>query len=155
MTHSGDAGDARGGGAGVGWSLLAASLLAVPVGAIAWFELLYLAFGLTGRDPAPWLVLATCVLSFSVAFGWPLFRSREPAALVVRRACRLGLVVSLLLPVVAFAVLFIWESAEARPDLGMGGLMLYSLPFVALAVAVVLALLFAVGEKLAARRLPL
>lgn len=152
MTISHDAGDAdvvspRGAG-----SVLAAALVSMPVGAIAWFELLYLVFGLSGRDPTFPIELATFVLCFAVAFAWPLFRAARPAA-VIRQGCRVGVVVSLMLPVVTFGVLFIWESADERPDLGMGGLMLYALPYVSLAAAAVLAILFAIGEKAAVKRL--
>lgn len=135
-------------------AILAATLLAIPVGTLAWVELLYLVFGLTGRDPLPVVELLTFLASFGVAFGWPLLHGHRAAA-VVRRSCRLGLGVSLALPLVAFAVLLIWENADDRPDLGMGGLMLYSLPYVAIGIAVVLAILFSIGEKLAAQRLQL
>lgn len=146
---SGDAGADPVRGAG---SILAAALLSVPVGAIAWFELLYLAFGLTGRDPAFATEVATFIPCFAIAFAWPLLRADRPAT-VVRQGCRLGVIVSLMLPVVAFAVLFIWENAEGRPDLGMGGMMLYALPYVSLGAAAVLAILFAIGEKVANKRM--
>jgi len=131
---------------------LAAAGLAVPVGAVAWFEAVYLFFGITGEDPSAPVTYAAAVAAFGFAFGWPLLAAARPAE-VVRRGCRLGLLVSLLLPVVAVAVLLLWQNAAGRRDLGMGGLMLYSLPVVALAVAAVLALLFGFGSWLAVRRL--
>lgn len=131
---------------------VAAAGLAVPVGAIAWFELVYLFFGLTGDDPPAAFSFVTAVVAFGLAFGWPLYRSHRPAE-VVWRGCRLGLVVALLLPLVSIAVLFLWQNASGRRDLGMGGLMLYSLPFVALGMAAVLAIAFGLGTRGAGRRL--
>lgn len=130
----------------------AAAGFAVPIGAIAWFEAVYLFFGITGEDPSAIFSFLAAGLAFGFAFGGPLVRARRPAQ-VVRRACQLGLLVAVLLPVVAVAVLLLWQSVPGRPDLGMGGLMLYSLPFVALGVAAVLALASGLGIRLAGRRL--
>lgn len=131
-------------------SLLAAALLAVPVGSLCWFELVYLRFGFTGEEPPPVFNTIACILSFVLAVGWPLYRGRRPAE-VVQQSCRLGVFVAVLLPVVSFAVLLLWQSTPGRPDLGMGGLMLYNLPFVALVLAVILVVLFSIGGRMAAR----
>lgn len=133
-------------------SYLAALVLAVPVGALIWFELIYLAFGLTGDDATTWVNGLSAVVAFGLALGWPLHGTARPAQ-VVQRGCRLGSKVALLLPVVTIAVLLIWENADNRPDLGMGGLMLYSMPVVALGLTVVLVIGFSIGERLAAKRL--
>jgi hypothetical protein len=58
-----------------------------------------------------------------------------------------------LLPIVTVAVLLIWESSTGRRDLGMGGLMLYSMPIVAFGVALVLALALWACDRFAAQRL--
>ncbi len=131
---------------------LAAVLLAVPVGGILWLELLYLTFGLTGHDAPASLHLVFLVAAFGLAAGWPLRGTRRPAEVVVR-SCRLGVVVVLLLPVVAVAVLLLWQNAPGRPDLGMGGLMLYNVPIIAFGMALVLTVAFWIIGRLAERRL--
>lgn len=131
---------------------LAAAALALLVGPVVWFEIIYLSFGLTGDDPPVWLNAGAAVLAFGGAFAVALRGGSRPAA-VVQRGCRAGFVAVLLLPAVAFAVLLLWEALPGRRDLGMGGMMLYVLPWVALGAAVVLGLLFLLGNALAARRL--
>lgn len=126
--------------------------LALPVGALAWFEAVYLFFGITGKDPQGAFSLLAAVVTFGFTFGWPIFRAHRPAQ-VVRRGCQLGLLVSGLLPVAAIAVMLLWENASGRPDLGMGGMMLYALPYVALGVAAVLAIIFGLGIRFAERRM--
>ncbi|MBA3886659.1 MAG: hypothetical protein H0X67_13150 [Acidobacteria bacterium] len=71
----------------------------------------------------------------------------------MRRSCRLGGIAALLLPIVSIAALLLWESSSGRRDLGMGGLMLYSMPVVAFGAALVLALIFWVCDRSAAKRL--
>ena len=129
---------------------LIAGVLAMPVAAIAWFELVYLYFGLTGEDPPSAVSIIAFVLPFVMATTWSVVGAYRAAA-VVRRSCRLGMLLAILLPVVAFAVLFLWENAPGRRDLGMGGLMLYSLPFVALGVSAVLIPIFWIGALFATR----
>lgn len=128
-----------------------AALLAIPVGSILWFELVYLWFGLAGKEPSPLVNIASFAIAFGIAFGWPLYRTHLPAE-VLRKSCRLGIIVSLSLPPISVAVLLVWENS-VRPDLGMGGLMLYNMPFVALAAAIILIVLFSLGHRLAARRI--
>ena len=125
---------------------------ALPVGAIGWFELVYLFFGLTGEDPPRSYNMTAAVAAFGVALAWPLLGTVRPAE-VVRRSCRLGGIASVLLPIVTIAVLLLWESSTGRRDLGMGGLMLYSMPIVAFGVALVLALIFWLCDRSAAKRL--
>lgn len=79
-------------------------------------------------------------------------RTRRVAE-VVGRSCRHGLLVAVLLPIVTFAVLMLWHSSSGRRDLGMGGLILYNLPFIGLGVATVLGVAFVLGGRSAARRL--
>jgi hypothetical protein len=129
-----------------------AAALAVPVGAVAWFEAVYLFFGLTGKDPPRAFTFLAGLVAFGLASAWPLLRSRRPAQ-VVRRACQLGLVVAVLLPAVTFAVPMLWERSSGRPDLGEGGLALWGIPVIATGVAWVLAIGFVLGSLLAARRL--
>lgn len=131
---------------------VAAASLALPVGALGWFELVYLFFGLTGEEPPAAVTAGFGILAFGVAVGWPLYRARGVAEAVLR-SCRLGSLLALLLPVVAIAVLLLWQNATGRRDLGMGGLMLFSLPVVALAVAAVLVVAFGLGARWAAQRL--
>jgi amino acid transporter len=130
----------------------AAAALALPAGAIGWFELAYLFFGITGEDPPRSYNVVAALAAFGVAFAWPLFRTTRPAA-VVRRSCRVGGIAAVLLPLVTIAVLLMWESSSGRRDLGMGGLMLYSMPVVAFAVALVLALVLWLCDRAAAKRL--
>lgn len=118
---------------------LAAVGLALPIGAVGWFELTYLFFGITGEDPPRYYNVVAGVAAFGIALAWPLLGTERPAE-VVRRSCRLGGIAAVLLPIVSVAVLLIWESSTGRRDLGMGGLMLYSMPFVAFGVALLLTL---------------
>lgn len=134
------------------WRYVAAAALAVPVGAVAWFELTYLWFGFTGEDPIPIITAAAGIAAFGLAFGWPLYRARRVAQVVVR-SCTLGQIIAVLLPVVTIAVLFIWQGASGRRDLGMGGLMLYSIPIVAFVACIVLVIVFGIGKSMAAKRL--
>jgi hypothetical protein len=130
-------------------NVVASAVSALPVGGILWFELVYLWFGLTGNEP-PFLVnMAAFTAAFGTAFLSPLYRARLLAE-VLLRACRLGIIVSLLLPAVSIAVLLIWENS-VRPDLGMGGLMLYNMPFVSVAVAIVLVAFFSLAHWLSTR----
>jgi hypothetical protein len=126
--------------------------LALPVGATGWFELVYLFFGVTGEDPPRSYNVVAAVAAFGVALTWPLLGTVR-AAEVVRRSCRLGGIATVLLPMVSIAVLLLWESSTGRRDLGMGGLMLYSMPIVAFGVALVLALVFWLCDQSAAKRL--
>lgn len=131
---------------------LAAVGLALPVGAVGWFELVYLFFGVTGEDPPRSYNVVAAVAAFGLALAWPLLGTVRPAE-VVRRSCRLGGIATVLLPVVSIAVLLLWESSTGRRDLGMGGLMLYSMPIVAFGVALVLALVFWLCDRSASKRL--
>lgn len=131
---------------------LAAAVLALPVGAIGWFELVYLFFGATGEDPPRSYNVLAAVASFGLALAWPLFGATQ-AAEVVRRSCRLGGIAVVLLPIISIAVLMMWESSIGRRDLGMGGLMLYSMPIVAFGIALVLALVLWFCDRSAAKRL--
>ena len=126
--------------------------LALPVGAIGWFELVYLFFGITGEDPPRSYNMVAAVAAFGVALAWPLIGTVR-AAEVVRRSCRLGGIAAVLLPIVTIAVLLLWVSSTGRRDLGMGGLMLYSMPIVAFGIALVLALVFWLCDRSAAKRL--
>lgn len=132
--------------------LATALLLAVPIAAIVWFEAAYLVFGLSGDDPSPgvkWMIAATAYL---LAVLYASYGARRPAEAVLR-ACRLGIACSIMMPIVGLAVLLIWVNASGRPDLGMGGLALYSIPIVALGLASVLVMAFGIGRWLAGRRL--
>lgn len=131
---------------------LTAALFAIPIGAVIWFELVYLWFGLTGEHPPPVINIAAFLAAIGLAMGGPLYRAQRPAQ-VVQRSCRLGLAVSLLLPIVTIAVLVLWQRSTGRPDLGMGGLMLFNLPIIAFVVTLVLAILFSLCSQSAARRL--
>ena len=133
-------------------TILAALAVAVPVGGLAWLELTYLNFGLTGRGWSPGVALLAALALLGLTAVWSLRGATRPAE-AVRRGCNLGIVCAMLLPVIAVAVLLLWEDATDRPDLGMGGMMLYSMPFVAAGLAVVLVLGFGIGAKLARRRL--
>ena len=126
--------------------------LALPVGATGWFELAYLYFGVVGEDPPRSYNVVAAVAAFGVALVWPLLDTVRPAE-VVRRGCRLGGVVAVLLPIVTIAVLLLWEGSTGRRDLGMGGLMLYSMPIVAFGFALALALALWLCDRSAAKRL--
>jgi len=132
--------------------LLSAVTVAACVAPIAWFEVAYLLFGATGADPGGAVDLAVAFATFVGSVGWSLHGARRPAQ-VVRNGCRAGIALSIALPVVTIAVLLLWLSADDRPDLGMGGLMLYSMPVVAVIAAIVLVVLFTIVRDLASRRL--
>lgn len=129
-----------------------AIVFAIPIGTLLWFELGYLWFGLTGKDVPNPLATVLGIVAYAVPLLVVRVRATRPA-IVVRRGCRLGLVVTALLPVVSFGVLMLWESATNRADLGMGGLMLYALPYVSLGVACVLGIVFAYAGQRATLRL--
>jgi hypothetical protein len=131
---------------------IAAVGLALPVGAIGWFELVYLFFGVTGEDPPRSYNVVAAMAAFGVALAWPLLGTVRPAE-VVRSSCRVGGIAAVLLPIVSIAVLLMWEGSTGRRDLGMGGLMLYSMPIVAFGVALVLALVLWLCDRSAAKRL--
>lgn len=132
--------------------LLVAATLAAPVAAIGWFEILYLWFGLTGDDASAAASLAVAVMAFAWALAWS-WRGSHRSADVIRRACQLGIALSIALPIVTVAVLLMWVNASGRRDLGMGGLALYSIPVVAFIAAVVLVVAFGIGRRLAQKRL--
>ncbi len=131
---------------------LAALGLALPVGATGWFELAYLYFGVTGEDPPRIYHVVAAIAAFGVALVWPLFGTVRPAE-VVRRSCRLGGLVAVLLPIVSVVVLLLWQGSTGRPDLGMGGLMLYSMPIVAFGFALVLVLALWLCDRFAVKRM--
>lgn len=133
-------------------ALGAAIALAIPVGGLLWFELSYLAFGITGNPGSALGSAFAAVAGIGLAFAWAMIGTGEPAD-VVRRACRLGIVAALLLPVVAMVVLLIWRNIPARPDPGAGGLLLNSAPLIGAAVGLALAVAFWLGQAAAARRL--
>jgi hypothetical protein len=133
-------------------TLVVAAGLACPLAFIAWFEVMYLWFGITGEDSWRPIDLLIAVIVYGGALTG-LVRGAERPAEVVHRACRLGIGLSIALPIVTVAVLLMWVNAEGRPDLGMGGLMLYSMPVVAFLAAVILVMIFAVGRRQAEKRL--
>lgn len=132
--------------------IVVALLVSVPVSALLWFQFVYLWYGLTARDVEPFPRLAIALVSLGACVAWSLAKGSEPAHAALR-ASRLGIAVAMALFPVTIAVLLIWQSASNRPDLGMGGLMLYSLPVVALIAAVVLIAIFAGIRRLAERRI--
>jgi EamA domain-containing membrane protein RarD len=132
--------------------LATAVLVSIPIAAILWFEIEYLWFGATGDELAGAASAGVVALALAAAVAWALFDA-ERAAQVVHRACRLGIAVAIALPIVTVAVLLLWENASGRRDLGMGGLMLYSLPVVAFVAAIVLVVVFGLGRRLAAKRI--
>lgn len=134
--------------------LLVAGTLAAPIAALGWFEILYLWFGITGEDPPAGADLVVAVAAFAGALTWS-WRGSTRIADVIRNACRLGIALSIALPIVTIAVLLIWVNASGRRDLGMGGLALYSVPVVAFVAAVVLLIAFGIGRRLAEKRLQL
>ena len=133
-------------------SVLTACILAVPIAAIVWFEVAYMWFGVTAVDPSKNMKWFIAAAAYGMVVSYTTYGARASAA-VALRACRLGIVVSILLPIVCLAVLVIWTNARVRPDLGMGGLALYSIPVVAFVVSIVLVIAFGTGRRLALRRL--
>lgn len=133
-------------------SVLTAGILAVPIAAIVWFEAAYLWFGVMAADPPQTMKWFIAAAAYGMVVSYATYGARASAE-VALRACRLGLAVSILLPIVCLAVLFIWVNARVRPDLGMGGLALYSIPVVAFVVSLVLLIAFATGRRLALKRL--
>lgn len=133
-------------------SVLTAGMMAVPIAAILWFEAAYLWFGVAAVDPSPNMKWFIAAAAYGMVVSYTTYGARAPAE-VVLRGCQLGIAVSILLPIVCLAVLLIWVNARMRPDLGMGGLALYSIPIVAFVVSIVLVIAFGTGRRLALRRL--
>ena len=131
---------------------LTAAVIAVPIAAVLWFEAAYLWFGVRAVDPPADVKWGIAVAAYAVVIAYATYGARGPAE-VMLRACRFGIGASILLPVVCLAVLLIWINARVRPDLGMGGLALYSIPIVAFVVSIVLVIAFGIGRRLALRRL--
>lgn len=129
-----------------------ALLVGIPVAALLWFEVIYLLFGLTGEDAGTAVDVAIALLSLAATLAWSLHGAAAPAD-AASRASRLGIAVSMALPIVSIAVLLIWTSAEGRRDLGMGGLMLYSMPVVAFIACIVLVVLFGTVRRVAGKRI--
>ena len=129
-----------------------AGLLALPVAAVIWFEAVYLWFGVTAADPPGVVKVAIATAAYVMVIAHARSGARQRAE-VVLRACRLGIGVTMLLPLVTIAVLLIWVNAPARPDLGMGGLALYSIPVVAFLLSIVLVVAFGIGRRLALSRI--
>lgn len=132
--------------------LFTAVVVAIPIAAILWFEIVYLWFGATGGELSASANGVIVALALMACGAWSL-SGAERAAQVVHRACRLGIAVAIALPIVAIAVLLLWVNASGRRDLGMGGLMLYSLPVVAFVASIVLVVVFGIGRRLAAKRM--
>lgn len=131
----------------------AAIIVSIPIAAIVWFEVAYLWFGATGGELRGAGNGAIAALALAGSVTWSIYHA-DGVAHVVHRACRLGIAVAIVLPIIAVAVLLLWANATGRPDLGMGGLMLYSLPVVAFVAAIVLVVVFGIGRRLAAKRMP-
>lgn len=131
---------------------LTAAVLAVPIAAIVWFEAAYLWFGVTAVDPPPHIKLGIAIGAYAMVIAHATYGARGPAE-VTLRACRFGIGVSILLPIVCLAVLLFWVNARVRPDLGMGGLALYSIPIVAFVISIVLVMAFGTGRHFALRRM--
>lgn len=131
---------------------LTAAVIAVPIAAIVWFEAAYLYFGWTAFDPPLPVKWGIAVAAYAMVIAYTTYGARGSAE-VALRACRFGIGVSILLPIVCLAVLLIWVNARVRPDLGMGGLALYSIPIVAFVVSIVLVIAFGTGRRLALKRL--
>lgn len=132
--------------------LFTAVIVAIPIAAILWFEIVYLWFGATGGELSASANGVIVALALMACGAWSL-SGAERAAQVVHRACRLGIAVAIALPIVTIAVLLLWVNASGRRDLGMGGLMLYSLPVVAFVASIVLVVVFGIGRRLAAKRM--
>jgi hypothetical protein len=132
--------------------------LAVPIGAIIWFEILYLYFGITAKDPSRTIIFLSALIAFSLSFVLLLIRSQRPVQ-VLRRACFLGLIVSILLPLVAYKTFVLIESASSPQhknllrDIGEGGMIFSGILFFSFPIGVGLVLVFALGYFLAGRRL--
>jgi hypothetical protein len=132
--------------------------LAVPVGAIMWFEILYLYFGIKANAPSRALSVLSALVAFGVSFALPLIRSQWPGE-VLRCACVLGLIVSPLLPLVAYTTFFLIESASSPQHnmllrgIGEGGLIFSGILVFSFAVGVGLALVFWLCYGVTRRRL--
>lgn len=131
---------------------VAGAVLALPVAAVVWFEAAYLWFGVTAADPSQSMKWFIAAAAYGMVVSYATYGARASAE-VALRVCRLGIAVSILLPIVCLAVLLIWVNARVRPDLGMGGLALYSIPVVALIMSMVLVVAFGIGRRLALRRI--
>lgn len=131
--------------------MLAVLLMTIPVGAILWFELLHLAFGMTSAATSPLGAAFAALAAFGFVFSWLAIRGGS-TWVVVQRGCRLGILVSALLPVVAILALFLWRTTGGRRDVRAGGLMLHDAPAIAFVVSLVLIVAFLAGLRMARRR---
>ncbi len=131
--------------------VLTAFLIGLPVTVLMTFTGLYLLSSLTGDNIAAWIAWGTFALLYASTVLACLARTAN-AALALRRGCRLGLAAAGALPLVAFAVVEIEQHYAHERQYGMGGLMFYGMLVASGIAAMVLALLFSLGIRLAGKR---
>lgn len=120
---------------------LIATLIALPVGILLWGQLLYFIFGMTGEQPSATGEALSGGLALALSYTLCVYRCPNIASVLLRGRV-IGVAASLMLPVTAVVVLLIWQQAEDRRDLGMGGLMLYNLPIAGLIAGLLLSAVF-------------
>lgn len=132
---------------------LIALLFAVPNAGIIWFVVLYPLYGITGGPVHPYFHITTLVVVTMVIWTWA-YLDNDSTAEVIYRCCRLGAILSLLLPLVTGLTSFLWLiQAIHRPDGFLTSFHLFEIPAIASAATIVLVLLFLLGSYLAARKL--
>ncbi len=131
--------------------ILTALLIGLPVALLLALSGLYLASSLSGDEIPAWIGWSSFAALYGATVSICLIGTAS-AAQALRRGCRLGLAAAGALPLVAFAVVEIEQHYANERQYGMGGLMFYGMLVVAGVAAMVLAVLFSLGVRLAGKR---
>jgi hypothetical protein len=130
-----------------------AFMLAIPNAGIIWFVVLYPLYGITGGPVHPYFHVTTLLVATMFIWSWA-YLDNDSTAEVVYRCCRLGAILSLLLPLITGMISLLWlMQAVYRPAEFLDSFNLFEIPALASAATIVLVLLFLLGSYLAARKL--
>ena len=135
------------------FTYLVATLFTLPNTVLLWFIIMYPVSGVTGNIMHPFYHYLTCLIVFLVLWSWTLLGS-EDLPEIIYRSCRLGALLSLLLPAVTAIISFLWVVSEAGRPIGfLDGYSALEIPVYAAASALLFIVLFLTGSYFAARHI--
>lgn len=126
---------------------LAAVLLAVPTSVLILLGITFQISAWSGKDASDTIAGLIGVAALLAAAMFALHRTTTPAG-VVRRGCRLGMLASVLLPVLVSCGMLTWTDSAS----GMGGLTLYVILIMAFVTGALSFAGFFLGSRLAAQQ---
>jgi hypothetical protein len=130
-----------------------AFLMALPNGFFIWFSIMYFVWGVTGELMHPFLHSVTGITGVIIIFTWSIYDAKKTAE-VIYRTCRLGAILSLLLPATTGFILFSWQIELFRQvHSDFFGISVNIMPVHAISLSFILIVLFLTGSYLAARKL--